>query len=44
MPITEVIVPHAPTTLPETDPAFKKEYATGISSITRTVSINKANY
>lgn len=24
-PIIEVIVPHAPTTLPETAPAFKKE-------------------
>jgi hypothetical protein len=44
MPIIDVIVPHAPTTFPETDPAFKNEYATGISSTTLAVSINKASY
>jgi hypothetical protein len=39
MPISDVIVPQAPTVFPEKDPGFRKEYATGMSKITLTVSM-----
>ena len=32
MPIREVMVPHDPTTFPETVPGCRKEYATGRST------------
>lgn len=43
MAINEVMVPQLPTTLPETLPGFRKEYATGMSRMTLMESIAKGS-